>query len=338
MDTAADYLIENESDFIDFLEEMKSKDLDDEDFVFPDVRFSGWPILDINVKGPKFHQTVTSSMIFGMSILNEEIQRAFATIRYGSQNLQRLTNEDRQNLDIVFAITEGSSDAEGPTDKLLNAVVTFLRDSMSGMTGWQKMVVVIAFIGAASTCGFHYITQNANVEQHATDRQAQIVQATNDGMNKALTTVLEYKQHGESRVSQEVETHGQSGKNGLVKQLAADPTVQSVSLGDKTISRQELNTYNGRQAVDRQRIEKVDSFFVKGVTRSGPYNTDININVIRASNDEGFTIKASGEVITPDELTALVNALSNNSLVKISYLEIVEKGVVSFGQFNTVSE
>jgi len=338
MDTAAYYLIENESDFIVFLEDMKFTNLDDEEYVFPDVRFSGWPLLDINVKGPKFHQTVTSSMIFGMSILNEEIQRAFATVRYGSQNLQRLTNEDRQNLDIVFAITEGSSDAEGPTDKILNAVVTFLRDSMTGMSGWQKMVVVIAFIGAASTCGYHYITQSASVEQHATDRQAQIVQATNDGINRALTTILEYKQHGESKVSQEVEAHGQSGKNGLVKQLAADPTVQSVSLGEKTISRQELNTYNGRQAVDRQRIEKVDSFFVKGVTRSGTYNTDLNISVIRSSNDESFTIKASGDVITPNELTALVNALSNNSLIKISYLEIVEKGVVSFGQFNTLPE
>lgn len=334
----SEYLITSEEDFINFLDEVKSEDLDSEEFIFPDVKFEGWPILDINVKGPKYHQTITSSMVFGMSILNEEIQRAFATIRYGSQNLQRLTNEDKQKLDIVFAITEGSSDAEGTTDKIINAALSFLRDSMSGMTGWQKMAVVIALVGAVSTCGYHYITTNAGVEQHATDSQAQIVQVTHDGINKALTTILEYKSHGQTPTSQEVESHGEAGKNGLVKHLAADPTVESVSLGEQKITRQELNVYNGRQSVDRQRTEKVDSFFIKGVTRTGPTNQDININVLRATNDEGFTIKASSDVITPDELTAILGALSNNSTIKISYLEVVENGGVSVGQFNTIQE
>lgn len=335
---SSEYLITCEEDFINFLDEVKGEHLDSEDFVFPEVTFSGWPVLDINVKGPRYHQTITSSMVFGMSILNEEIQRAFATIRYGSQNLQRLTNEDRQKLDIVFSITEGSSDAEGITDKVINAGLSFLRDSMSGMTGWQKMVVVIALVGAVSTCGFHYITTSADVDRHTIDSQAQIVQVTHEGINKALTTILEYKQHGQTATSQEVESHGQAGKSGLVKQLAADPTVESVSLGDHKITRQELNTYNGRQSVDRQRTEKVDSFFIKGVTRTGPTNQDININVVRATNDEGFTIKASADVITSDELTLILNALSNNSTIKISYLEVVENGGVSVGQFNTIQE
>lgn len=338
MDMPSEYLIRDEEEFLGFLDLMKAEDLDSEDFIFPPVRFDGWPILDINVKGPKFHQSVTSSMVFGMSILNEEIQRAFATIRYGSQNLQRLTNDDRQNLDIVFAITEGSSDAEGPTDKIINAVVNFLRDSMNGMTGWQKMVVVITLVGAVSTCGYHYISENSNTEQHATDRQSQIVQATSDGINKAINTILEYKSHGETYTSQEVEYHGKAGKNGLVKQLAADPTVHSVTLGDQKITRQELNTYTGRQSVDRQRNEVVDNFYIKGVTRTGPTNQDVNINVLRATNDEGFTIKASSDVITADELTAILDALANNKTIKISYLEVAENGVISIGQFNNISE
>ncbi|MGE9664996.1 hypothetical protein ACQPWO_30785, partial [Escherichia coli] len=68
----------------------------------------------------------------------------------------------------------------------------------------------------------------------------------------------------------------------------------------------------------------------------GPTNQDININVVRVSNDECFTIKASADVITQDELTAIVDALSNNSHIKISYLEVIEKGAVSIGQFNTI--
>ena len=160
-------------------------------------------------------------------MLNEEIQRAFATIRYGSQNLQRLTNEDKQRLDIVFNISEGSSDAEGVTDKIINAVTGFLRDSMNGMTGWQKMLVVIAIVGAASTCGYHYISENSESERHATDRQVEIAKTTSDGINKAISATLDYKINGKSATSEEVIHHGQAGKSALVKQLAADPTVVS---------------------------------------------------------------------------------------------------------------
>lgn len=150
-----DFLIRSEDDFLNFLEEMKAREgLDSKEFIFPNVKFAGWPSLDINVKGERYHSSITSAMLFGMSMLNEEIQRAFATIRYGSQNLQRLTNEDKQRLDINFKISEGSSDAEGTTDKIINAVTDFLRDTMSGLNGWQKMLVIITMVGAASTCGY----------------------------------------------------------------------------------------------------------------------------------------------------------------------------------------
>ena len=332
-----DFLIRSEDDFLNFLEEMKAREgLDSKEFIFPNVKFAGWPSLDINVKGERYHSSITSAMLFGMSMLNEEIQRAFATIRYGSQNLQRLTNEDKQRLDINFKISEGSTDAEGTTDKIINAVTDFLRDTMSGLNGWQKMLVIITMVGAASTCGYHYISENAVTERHATDRQVEIAKTTSDGINKAIEATLDYKIYGKSAISDKVTSHGQAGKSALVKQLAADPTVETVTLGNEKLTRQDLNTYNSRQSVDRERKERTDIFSIKGVTRTGPTNQDININVVRVSNDECFTIKASADVITQDELTAIVDALSNNSHIKISYLEVIEKGAVSIGQFNTI--
>lgn len=333
------YVVTSEEDFFNFVAAVRTEnDLDDPEFIFPEVVFDGWPILDINVKGERYHSSITSAMLFGMSLLNEEIQRAYATIRYGSQNLQRLTNDDKQQLDIVFNISEGSSDAEGTTDKIINAVVTFLRESMTGMNGWQKMCIVIALVGAAGTCAYHYTSEHFETERHSADQQTQLVQTTAAGINQALQTTLEVKQRGETDASKEVEMHGETGKNGLVKQLASDPTVESVTIGKQKLNREDLNAYNGRQTVERERKEKIDTFFIKGVTRTGPTNQDINITVLRASNDEGFTIKASADVITGDELSAILDSLSSNASIKISYLEVSENGVVSIGQFNTVVE
>ncbi|HFZ6082299.1 hypothetical protein ODZ28_26255 [Escherichia coli] len=58
-----DFLIRSEDDFLNFLEEMKAREgLDSKEFIFPNVKFAGWPSLDINVKGERYHSSITSAM------------------------------------------------------------------------------------------------------------------------------------------------------------------------------------------------------------------------------------------------------------------------------------
>lgn len=48
------FLITNESEFEAFIAKMMGrKDLDSDEFCFPDLEFKGWPTISINVKGDK---------------------------------------------------------------------------------------------------------------------------------------------------------------------------------------------------------------------------------------------------------------------------------------------
>lgn len=52
--TAEKFLITNESEFEAFIAKMMGrKDLDSDEFCFPDLEFKGWPTISINVRATK---------------------------------------------------------------------------------------------------------------------------------------------------------------------------------------------------------------------------------------------------------------------------------------------
>lgn len=66
IDQPAQYVIKSEDDFVSFVTEMLGrKDIDSSDFTFPNVVFSGWPKININVKGDpnRYNSSLTASML-----------------------------------------------------------------------------------------------------------------------------------------------------------------------------------------------------------------------------------------------------------------------------------
>lgn len=144
METAAKFLIQSENDFNSFVSAMLSrKDLDSDEFLFPDVEFRGWPTISINVKGDKkrYNSSLTASMLFGMAELTNEIQKAYTVIRHDTHNRQKLTNSDKNLLDIVYHISEGSSQADGESDAIVNGAVSVLKEAIGKMTGRHRPYV-----------------------------------------------------------------------------------------------------------------------------------------------------------------------------------------------------
>ncbi|MDA8479931.1 hypothetical protein NNO04_14625 [Citrobacter sp. Awk 4] len=335
MTAAAKYLIQSESDFDSFLASMLSrKDLDSDEFEFPDVEFKGWPTISINVKGDKkrYSSSLTASMLFGMAELTNEIQKAFTVIRHDTHNRQKLTNPDKNLLDIVYHISEGSSQADGESDAIVNGAVSVLKEAIGKMTGRQALCAVVAIVIATGTVGWKVADEYWDTQRQSSSDQISLVKATADALNKSQTNTLQLLTTGQTNVSRAVLAHGEDGRNKFLKNIAQDPKVSTVKLGDETISRDQLNTYTQRQSVDRQKLTRKDEFYIKGVTRTGPTNQDISITVTRASNGETFIIKTSSEITSTDELKEFTDAVAQESSLTINYLEVTENNHVSTGQ------
>ncbi|WP_247753582.1 hypothetical protein [Citrobacter freundii] len=159
-----------------------------------------------------------------------------------------------------------------------------------------------------------------------------LVKESTNAVLQSQNATLELLKTGQTTVSREVLAHGEDGRSKFLKSIAQDPKVSTVKLGEQVINRQQLNTYNQRQSVDRKKDTRQDEFYIRGITRTGATNQDISISVIRASNSEGFTIKTSAEITSTDELLVLSNAVATESPLEISYLEVTENGHVSAGQ------
>ena len=158
-----------------------------------------------------------------------------------------------------------------------------------------------------------------NQRQSSSDQISLVKEATGAVLESQKST-LELLKTGQTTVSREVLAHGEDGRKKFLKNIAQDPKVKTVKLGDEVIDRAHLNTYTQRQSVDRIKNTRQDEFYIRGISRSGATNQDISISVIRASNGEGFTIKTTS------------SAVATESTLEISYLEVTENGHVSAGQ------
>lgn len=333
--TAEKFLITNESEFEAFIAKMMGrKDLDSDEFCFPDLEFKGWPTISINVKGDKkrYSSSLTASMLFGMAELTNEIQKAFTVIRHDTHNRQKLTNSDKHLLDIVYHISEGSSQADGDSDAIVNGAVSVIKEAIGKMNGRQALCALVAIVIAAGTVGWKVADEYWETQRQSSSDQISLVKESTSAVLESQKSTLELLKTGQTTVSREVLAHGEDGRNKFLKSIAQDPKVSTVKLGEQVINRDQLNTYNQRQSVDRKKDTRQDEFYIRGISRSGATNQDISIAVIRASNGEGFTIKTTADITSTDELLVFSQAVATESTLEISYLEVTENGHVSAGQ------
>lgn len=333
--TAEKFLITNESEFEDFIAKMMGrKDLDSDEFSFPDLEFRGWPTISINVKGDKkrYSSSLTASMLFGMAELTNEIQKAFTVIRHDTHNRQKLTNSDKHLLDIVYHISEGSSQADGDSDAIVNGAVSVIKEAIGKMNGRQALCALVAIVIAAGTVGWKVADEYWETQRQSSSDQIMLIKESTNAVLESQKSTLELLKTGQTTVSREVLAHGEDGRNKFLKSIAQDPKVTTVKLGEQVINRDQLNTYNQRQAVDRKKDTRQDEFYIRGISRSGATNQDISISVIRASNGEGFTIKTTSDITSTEELLVFSQAVATESTLEISYLEVTENGHVSAGQ------
>lgn len=99
--------IRSEKDAYELLSKCINPDFDVADNV--DISFDGWPTLEIRVKGDKFKSTITPSIMTGFIEFQKAIYKSYALTKYNSTNVNRLTKEEKEQLELLVTVSEGSS-------------------------------------------------------------------------------------------------------------------------------------------------------------------------------------------------------------------------------------
>ena len=108
-----------------------------------ELDFTSWPVFKFNVKGDRYHSTITAPMMRALLELQAQLNRIYADVAYG-KSAKSLTSDERKELEIVFSVVEGSSDIVAD---LTGFFTELAKAGMEKMTGTQIIIVVL---GAAA--------------------------------------------------------------------------------------------------------------------------------------------------------------------------------------------
>lgn len=143
-DTAEPLIIRSEADAWAALEAAMSGDAN---FDATNVRFEGWPVFSMDAQGRDWHSSVPTRIMPPLLEVQRDINRAFAQAQYSEFNLRRLREDDRDELEVVVRVEEGSSlfsaDLSAQLNKIAGAV-------FGRMNGTQATISVLGIALAIS--------------------------------------------------------------------------------------------------------------------------------------------------------------------------------------------
>jgi hypothetical protein len=158
--------------------------------------FNNWPRLDINIKGGRYKSTLPTGVMKGLIEYQGVINRTFALLG-DHASAKSISESERQDLEIVFEVSEGSSDISSVIPDQLWAIAEQAMLTMSG-TELVTTVLGVALIIGLTKLGLSKLKNNAELasEKLKYDFAKEIVEQNvklsqvNSDLNKAMLTVV----------------------------------------------------------------------------------------------------------------------------------------------------
>lgn len=185
--------IESEEDAIRFISLAKAGVYKGKDVSF---KFAGWPNFDINIKGKRYNSTLPVGVMKGLVEYQGVLNRAYALIS-DSPSAKSLSEKERKELEVVFEVSQGSSEIVGA---IADKFGTLAEHAMLSMSGDQ---LVITVLGLALMFGLSKVVlakfssdaelrsekQRLDYAENVLEKNVMLSKVNAD-LNKALLTVV----------------------------------------------------------------------------------------------------------------------------------------------------
>lgn len=112
----------------------------------------GWPVFKMDVQGRDWNSTVPTRIMSPLLDVQKDINRAYANVRYGATNLRKLRDEERDDLEVVVKVREGSSLFDADLWKQLSTIGQAAVGRMSG----TEIVITVLGLGLLLTAPVMY--------------------------------------------------------------------------------------------------------------------------------------------------------------------------------------
>ncbi|AJR09634.1 hypothetical protein C9J03_16045 [Photobacterium gaetbulicola] len=330
-------VIKTEKDFLKYAMDVLVYDKEEKDIVF-----DGWPIVDIDIKGDRYHSSLPTKLMESFVGFQQEVDKAYTTLIYDTSNRQKLTNSDKESLELVFTIRKGSTGATSSGD-WFSSICEKLDVVFKDMSGRQKLallaVVALAISGTYSGTKYMDGQSKEAVEKQRTEQIALMTKAMSENSQhsvEAMRDVVLAKALEEApEKGHRVVAHLDEGYKGIIK---AVPDAERVKIGKviklnnadiKRISTKpdvvtEVKDWTGYFVIESMSNNKAKGYMILGVSPE--------------SDDASFSIRVDHSFITNSEKDTLHNAFRDGEPVHLDYQAKLKNGEIAEARLLRVLE
>ncbi|AKH37352.1 MULTISPECIES: hypothetical protein [Nitrosomonas] len=102
------------------------------------ITFQDWPVFNLTIEGRDFHGTIPTRIMPSIMDLQKEIHRLYCKAKYRTEDIRKLTQDEKDQLELVVSVKPGSSNFFTELFNALNEVI-----KNSNMDGTQALILVL---------------------------------------------------------------------------------------------------------------------------------------------------------------------------------------------------
>lgn len=275
------------------------------------LRFDAWPTFKITLEGEDFHGTIPTRVMPPILELQKNIHRAYCKVKYNTDDIRSLKEDEREALELIVEIHEGSTDFIVDLAKVLNEIA-----ETTGMNGIE-MVFLLLGMGVIWTSRLGWkdwlVKQERKHQQCTTvslseeeTKRAELLQKTTEKVAEVAETAIQMNEFRSSMVKRMknkdvLQSDGEEIINGAhAKVVASEPkeVAKEVRLdGDYRIDEVKFpKEFGGEYRFLITSSDSQRSFYVVAAP------TVLNEQQIQALQDSSFKVRTARMQINGKEL------------------------------------
>lgn len=294
----------------------------DEEFALTGLSFDGeLARLNIVINGERYKGTVPSELARSLWDYQESLYKAVAQVLYGSEDMRKLTSEQRESFELVFRISEGSTDAEAKLSTFLER----LADGLTNMSDRNKCItLVLIAVVMATGYGASTVIESqaaAKLEQIKADTQIASEQEKTRQFQVFAATLAQ---------NDEAKRLAQAGDEGTRAIMRGAPDASSLKVGRVRFTSSEIHEVNQRAPKIKSDAKVIqEEFSIFGADTR--HNSSTRYTLSRHDGTE-FSVTVNHDDFQQADLDRLWAAARERKGIRLEVNLTLNRGVVRAAQ------
>lgn len=293
--------IRNDDDAFQILQDAIAGKFDNEVL---QLNFDSWPCIHLNVKGGRYHSTITYSMMKALIEYQKVIYRTYADLLNKGTSLN-LSAAEKKSLEVVFKVKEGSSDLLGDA---AGAMTEFAKGAVGKMDSKQILITVL---GAGLIWGgYHLASTHMNNQVKIAENAAKAEQDRLIEQNRHEITLELFKNN-----SKLIDAANES-EAAYTKFLVSVKDAETASVGENLTLRK----------ADLEELAKPERQPTKLVRLDSDYSiislkhkaNDIHLTILDVARGKEFSAWIRAGIISIDETRQIANAFLEKKTIYLN--------------------